>query len=489
MDDTCYNDTMRFMDLLESAGLQQKVAGATHNRGHTLDLIIVRQEESLLCSPVEIYPVVSSDHSAIICSADLPRPCATKKVISHRDLRHMDMESWRDDIRNSTLHNAALGSCIDTNILTDQYNNVLRELIDKHAPIHTRSITLRPNAPWFNDSLRALKRQRRQLERKYVTTRLEVHRQIYKEQCHVYNSAINSVKSDYYKAQISGSTQSQLFHMIDGLFKVKAVPPLPSHESLHSLAEDFSNFFVSKIQKLKDDLRSSSLASMELSIKITSSPCQSSFSEFTKISENYTREVVKHSKSKSCVLDPVPTHILKQSVDVLASPLNAIINTSLTSGVFPASLKKGIVYPSIKKQSLDQEEFPSYRPITNVAFLSKTLERVAATQTIDYLIANDLLAKLQSAYRCFHSTETALLRVFNDILVAIDRHQEVVLVLLDLSSAFDTIDHTALLTRLRCRYGINGSVLKWFESYLTDRSQALMVRDVSSASLPINWIA
>ena len=289
------------------------------------------------------------------------------------------------------------------------YNNVLRELIDKHAPIHTRSITLRPNAPWFNDSLRALKRQRRQPERKYVTTRLEVHRQIYKEQCHVYNSAINSVKSDYYKAQISRSIQSQLFHMIDGLFKVKAVPPLPSHESLHSLAEDFSNFFVSKIKKLKDDLRSSSLASMELSIKITSSPCQSSFSEFTKISENYTREVVEYSKSKSCVLDPVPTHILKQSVDVLASPLNAIINTSLTSGVFPASLKKWIVYPSIKKQSLDQEEFPSYRPITNVAFLSKTLERVAVTQPIDNCSLRIDVFTVLKLLSCVYSTTSWLL--------------------------------------------------------------------------------
>lgn len=112
--------------------------------------------------------------------------------------------------------------------------------------------------------------------------------------------------------------------------------------------------------------------------------------------------------------------------------------------MFPTSLKKGILHPTIKKQSLHHDEFSSYRTITNVAFLSKILERVVATQTINNLLANDLLAKLQSAYRRFHSTETALLRVFNDIFCAIDRHQEVVLVLLDLSSAFDTIDHSVL---------------------------------------------
>ena len=84
------------------------------------------------------------------------------------------------------------------------------------------------------------------------------------------------------------------------------------------------------------------------------------------------------------------------------------------------------------------------------------LERVAATQTLNYLIPNGLLAKFQSAYRCFHSTETTLLRVFNDILVAIDNHRDVVLVLLDLSATFE---HSVLLSRLEHRYGFDGKVL------------------------------
>ena len=87
------------------------------------------------------------------------------------------------------------------------------------------------------------------------------------------------------------------------------------------------------------------------------------------------------------------------------------------------------------------------------------LERVAATQTLNYLIPNGLLAKFQSAYRCLHSTETTLLRVFNDILVAIDNHRDVVLVLLDLSAAFDTIEHSVLHSRLEHRYGFDGKVL------------------------------
>ena len=91
MDDINNKEITKFVDLLDSVGLQQRVVGATHSRGHTLDLIIDRQEESLILSPVEIVHELPSDHSAVIYSMDLPRPCLTKKAIRHRALRRMDM--------------------------------------------------------------------------------------------------------------------------------------------------------------------------------------------------------------------------------------------------------------------------------------------------------------------------------------------------------------------------------------------------------------
>ena len=101
MDDINNKETTKFVDLLDSVGLQQRVVGATHSRGHTLDLIIDRQEESLLLGPVEIVRELPSDLSAVIYFMDLPRPCLTKKTIRHRALRRMDMQLLRDDILNS----------------------------------------------------------------------------------------------------------------------------------------------------------------------------------------------------------------------------------------------------------------------------------------------------------------------------------------------------------------------------------------------------
>ena len=99
---------------------------------------------------------------------------------------------------------------------------------------------------------------------------------------------------------------------------------------------------------------------------------------------------------------------------------------------------------------------------------------------MQYIDDNNLDEKLQSAYKKLHSTETALLRVHDDILRTVDRGCTVVLLLLDLSAAFDTVDHGLLLHRLNTRFGIKGKVLAWFKSYLTDRSQFVGINGSNS---------
>ena len=118
-------------------------------------------------------------------------------------------------------------------------------------------------------------------------------------------------------------------------------------------------------------------------------------------------------------------------------------------------------------------------------FLSKLTEKAAATQVVDYLTTHHLFPKTQSAYRRHHSTETALLKVKNDILLNMNQQHLTLLVLLDLSSAFDTVDHTILLTRLQSDFGICGPPLSWFESYLSNRTQSVLIVGKSSPELPV----
>ena len=139
-----------------------------------------------------------------------------------------------------------------------------------------------------------------------------------------------------------------------------------------------------------------------------------------------------------------------------------------------------------KEADLDPAEPKSYRPISNLTVLSKTLERLVARQLLDYLSAADLLPDVQSAYRAHHSTETAVLKVLGDILRAVDSGDLAALALLDLSAAFHTVDHVTLLQRLRISYGLGGRVHDWLQSYLSGRFQ--FARCGGSSSTPTQLI-
>ena len=186
-------------------------------------------------------------------------------------------------------------------------------------------------------------------------------------------------------------------------------------------------------------------------------PCNCSFTKFDEVTTEAVREIIEKSPSKSCPSDPIPTRTLKSCLQVLLPAITNPVNPSLQKGVFPDAFKKGRVLPKIKNVSLDKEDLNSFRPITNLTFVSKVIERTVAYQTQDYLTSNKIYPKLQAAYEQSHSTETALLRVQNDILRAIDNKTEVILVLLDLSTAFDTIDHEILVRRLHTQFGFSGS--------------------------------
>ena len=157
-----------------------------------------------------------------------------------------------------------------------------------------------------------------------------------------------------------------------------------------------------------------------------------------------------------------------------------IVNKSLCSGVFPDCLKHAIVVPLLKKKSLDKNVYSNYRPVSNLAFLSKVIERVVAQRLNSHMDLNNMHETMQSAYKKHHSTETALLYTQNDILNSIDQYKVVFLVLLDLSTAFDTIDHELLINRLSSRLGLSGCVLDWFRSYLKNRSQRVKLDNVLS---------
>jgi len=143
-------------------------------------------------------------------------------------------------------------------------------------------------------------------------------------------------------------------------------------------------------------------------------------------------------------------------------------------------MKLALVTPLLKKPDLCADDFSNYRPVSNLSFLSKLIERVVVKQFVSHLNESGLFVPVQSAYRTHHSTETALLKVLNDLLLAVDEGDDAILALLDQSAAFDTIDHQILLHRLSALFGVSGVALSWFKSYLSGRLQCVSVSGVSS---------
>ena len=190
---------------------------------------------------------------------------------------------------------------------------------------------------------------------------------------------------------------------------------------------------------------------------------------FTQVTQDEIGKIISKSPTKSCLLDPLPTFLIKECIDILLPSITKLVNCSLREGLVPDGFKKAVVTPLIKKASLPVEDVKNYRPVSGLSFISKLLECEVAKQLVDHIHRQGLDNSYQSAYKSGHSIETALLSIKNDIHLSLSLGEATALVLLDLSTAFDTIDHSTLLSCLLDCFSVGGSTLKWFSSYLTVR--------------------
>ena len=188
---------------------------------------------------------------------------------------------------------------------------------------------------------------------------------------------------------------------------------------------------------------------------------------------------------KFCKLDPIPTILLKDCSLLFAPIISQIVNLSIEQAKVPSILKCAHITPVLKKPSLDPDSLLNYRPILNLPFLFKILERIIFSRLSNYFLANDLFDPFQSAYRPHHSVETLLVNVSNHILLEMDHGNVTAMLLLDLSAAFDTVNHTILLNTLRS-LGVEGQAYEWFKSYLSYHSQIVCINGSKSQSMPLS---
>lgn len=469
-------DAQRFGKLLVDFDVVQHVTSATHRSGGTLDLVM-----TFAGCPVDEISVdpagVISDHALVVSRLPMHVGLATTAERLVRGWRRVDRDELRRVLMDSELcrpvaHDANIDDLFDT------YGTVLRQAADSLAPLHSVRRRAGRSAPWFDADCRAARRKCRQLERRWRRTRVADDRHRWVDAVRQRFQMYRAKKEAYWldRLEQNGRSAPKLWRSLSSLLgRDRDITGVTGHS-----ADGFASFFERKI----DDVRT---ATAGCPLPPVGSTARCTLSTFRPCTQDEVRRIIMSSPTKSCPLDPVPTFIVRETVDVLLPFITTMVNVSLSQGRLPASQKHAIVTPLLKKAGLDATDMANFRPVSNLTFVSKVIERAVALQLNHYLNTEDLLPRNQSAYRKHHSTETALIRVMSDALMAADRQQVTLLGLLDLSAAFDCVDHTLLLQRLRHQFGLTGVVLQWMTSFVTDRTQQVAYNGQLSTVQPLQY--
>ncbi|KAK3553564.1 hypothetical protein QTP70_004566 [Hemibagrus guttatus] len=458
--------------LLNSFSLSFNSCLPTHKEGNVLDLVFTHPSPA---TDMTVTPLHISDHHLVSFSITLP--VLPKRNPQHLSLTRRNLHS----ISPSSVASYTLSSLPDhesfsslpLDSATDTLLSSLSSTMDFLCPLSTIRRKNSSPAPWLSDVLRNNRRELRSAARKWKKSKLDTDLTSYRTLLSKFSLDVTSAKTSFYKEKLETSAQDP--RKLHNIFSSLLNPPAPPSPSSLT-AEDFASFYTEKIERICQTFTS-------LPTSPTSHNQHSTTPSLTQLSTVAAEEVLQITRScnpTTCPLDPIPSAMLQTISPDLLPFITTVINGSLTSGHVPTAFKKARVIPILKKPALDPSDISNYRPVSLLSFLSKILERVVCNQLSDYLMQNNLHDPNQSGFKAAHSTETALLAVTEKLHAARSAKLSSVLILLDLSAAFDTVNHKTLLSTLRS-LGICGTAWEWFASYLDGRSYQVTWKGLTSA--------
>ena len=472
-------------DLLSSYGLFQFVVGPSHKLGHTLDLVFANRHE--LDLPL-MYPVdfEMSDHFPILfrIPSFKHKSVPLSKQISYRNLKAVNRVDFAEKL-TSSLNNQTQSTDVN-NLNFSGFYNLFSECVvselDKVAPVKTKTISSAQQPPWMDAEYRSERAIRRRLERAWNVSSDPLDKALYVTQRKLCSELVISKRSQYFSNIISKceGDQRALFKVVSTVMdKRKSSGVLPHFENPKLLANKFNNFYSNKVKQIRNNI-----------VPPKSVPgYRRNFNGVTMESIMPTtveelRKVITKMGIKTSAQDPLPGSIFKDVLEDLLPYLCKLVNKSFSTGSVDG-IKDCVIIPLLKKSGIDPEELKNYRPVTNEVFISKLCETVVNIRLHGHMSSNSLHSRYQHAYKPFHGTETLLLTVVNDLLIGFDSDKATIVLLIDLSAAFDTVDIDMLLDILEKDIGIVGTALQWFRSFLVGRSQCVKIENSLSDTLPV----
>ena len=218
----------------------------------------------------------------------------------------------------------------------------------------------------------------------------------------------------------TGENTKEVFKVCDSLLGRDKEPTLPPGFTNQELAASFNDFFITKITNIRSDLSEWDTGSSDIQTEHHLIP--SALENYQPLNCDEVAKIVLASPTKTCGADPIPTELLKKVLPAIIQLLTKLVNESLQTGEFPDDLKEALVKLLQKKISLEPI-LKNYRPVSNLPFIGKLMERCVIVQLMDHIHMNNLMEPLQSVYKSYHSTETALCKVKPDILKVMDNQE------------------------------------------------------------------
>ena len=459
---------IRFNSILSTFGLNQLVDQPTHILGNTLGLIITDKGD-IQIKDIIVDHVNYSDHSFIFFKIPFQFHKPKDKIITLKDYKNIDMNMLKTDLV-SEVESFTEKHYVNFHEALHTYNSFCEKAVKDVVNEKTINVSkVRPK--WIDCEFVKSRAERRRLYKRWVRTRNYIDRINFvraRENTHLLSI---EKQSKFYSQKINNSENAQkaLFTICKNLLDATQCRVLPSYTCPVSLANKFNNYFVEKIEKIRNNFPDA--PRLRGGIDTYEGPIMS---EFSLVSPEGLKKIILSKPVKTSPEDPLPGIILKQCIDVLLPALSHLVNLSLSTGSMEG-LKNSVVSPILKKMDSDPEILKNYRPVCNTLYLSKTIERTVLTQANNHMNLIKAHTPNQSGYKPGYSCETLLLRVCNDIFTDLDNSNCTIAVFLDLSAAFDTVDHHELLNILWFDLGFRGTVYNWFQDFLQGRQQAVCI--------------
>ena len=388
-------------------GLVQVINKPTHRCGHNIDWVIVRADDDIHRKST-VTDSLESDHycTKSYFNISVSKPSTLYRTV--RNIANIDRPSFIAELSSVSEFTSVENS--------NQFCDFLRTVLDKHAPPSLRKVITHSSSPWFGpigDELFIAKREKRQAERKWRNTKLTIFKDLYGQAKHKVSKLVHTAKCKFYTERIALALSKELHQIVNTLSNRHPPMILPTIYPSADLSSILIKHLTNKVEKIR-----ANIASEHVTSTLVTGTTAATFSSFEKVSQLKVKECILNAAPKSCELNPIPSKILIECLDfILPSPTD-LFNSSLASGIFPQCFKSALVTPILKKRCLDHNDLNNYRPVSNLCFIAKILEKLVLSQVSSYLNSHNLYNIWQSAYRPGHSTETAILKVVDDLFLS-----------------------------------------------------------------------